>query len=572
MMAAFDNPLQPTKELAKQVQTLTARYILAITQTTSPVQFVLHRNTDTGADILQLGKNDQSTKKLLILPWTSEIRWNNTPSIQITYTRSAAVVEQAGMRFREISISGDVGPMPQRWPGAADTETVAASVQAVEAISKWVERVLEDPSLVMQLYAVNEAQYWVVKPTAGMNISRSRGNRTGLHYDLTLRLIARVQPPTIVGHYWAVPSAKGWPKDLTAVTRAVKLAQAYVDASIDVVNSAKGWVDKNVLGPIDDLADGLGDISEGLVGLAADLERWTAGIIHRPLEWWGRMLRLSDSAVLLASACKRDFYDYFRKGGNFSPHDIKIGERIEKTSQMTAAIEAVDAATDAMNSALMIMATQFQADRGQYGYVPIRQGETLEALALRVLGTPDGVDTLIKLNGLKYPYISDSGEPGTRRPTQKILVPVQNLGTISSTIAAPTVTDPDDALLGVDLSMDSDGDLELTAGAFDIGEAADLELVRGEECFTQNLDARLHTVRGTNLLFIDSGLPVSIGQGATTERLADFATAAIQELRADDRVLAVPAFRLVTIGNQVGFEATLDLQNGQEVPATGGAA
>jgi len=549
------------------MQQLTARYIFAVSRSTAPVNFILNRQRGTLNDQVH-SVFDKNVEKLIILPWASDIRWTKSPAVNITFTSAKSVVERAGVRMRDVTLSGDVGPMPQRWPGMP-TEDPVESIQAIEDAALWLEKVVNDASLTLQLFAINEGVNWIAIPQDGVNLSRSRGNRTGLHYDMNLRLLMPAAAPKIDMWLWSMPSLSKWPKNpLKAALQAVKMARAYVNKAINAVKGAMAWVDNNILGPINDTFNELMGIADDLLNLADDLEKWGAGIIHKPQEWWNKMKRTADKAVVVGMAFKRDFYDYFKKGGNFSPYEIQVGKRVQSTSDVTKVLEAVDASVDSTLIAMQTVLTSLQASQGSSGLVAVHPGDSIESMALRYYGDPDGVTELISLNNLRYPYISDRTMPGTLGPGSRIIVP-QLSSSASNTINPPGITDPDIAVLGSDLAMSSTGDFVLKAGSNVTGSQMDLDIVSGEQCYIQNQDCRIKTIKGNNLLFPTVGLPVSVGWGATRERMAAFATDALQEIKSDDRVAATRDFKVTSVGNKVGFEVQVDLRTGQDVSAAG---
>lgn len=550
-------------------QQLTARYIIAVVRSGASVDFTIGRRKGSLSDDLRYAASEDGIQKLIILPWVNDVRWRVTPAVAVTFTQGSSVLERGETKLLEVTLSGDVGPMPQRWPGRP-AETVAASVQALEDLVAWCTTEAADDSLTMHLYAMNEGVAWEVVPIDGPQVSRPRSNRTGQHYDLTLRILGPVEPPTIKMLTWvSAKSATFGASPLTAALKAVRVASATVKATMGQIQAARDLVDKQVLRPLDRLVSEMFGIGEDLTSMARDMEQWAAGILRRPGEWALRAERLSREIKLLSRDAKRDFYDRFRQGGgDESPWQVTIGKRIESASVVSGVLNGMDRSVDACTVAEQLIRIAAQAEAGRVGVVPVRTGDSIEGLAARYVGAGAGVADLVALNGLRHPYVSSVRMPGVLGPGDRIRVPVASAAaTTTIQLRGQGLSDDDD--LGTDWSMTAGGDYALRVDADGV---ADLAVVSGVENVAQNISARIRRIKGRDLLWRRTGLPIAIGQGATQERLAAWAIDVMRELRADSRVMTVQGFAVTTEGNAARFRADLDLRNGQSLAVPDGGA
>lgn len=147
--------------------------------------------------------------------------------------------------------------------------------------------------------------------------------------------------------------------------------------------------------------------------------------------------------------------------------------------------------------------------------VTTRRGDTLSTLASKYLGTPGRWRELAVLNNLRYPYISESGAPGTVVVGDEIRIP--------SNTVAPEVTSPPgiigvpqtatvaERLLGRDFKIEKTENGEFDFVADPESDNSDVKTVAGVANLQQALAVRILTTLGENPLFPNLGMPRVIG-------------------------------------------------------------
>jgi hypothetical protein len=183
---------------------------------------------------------------------------------------------------------------------------------------------------------------------------------------------------------------------------------------------------------------------------------------------------------------------------------------------------------------------------------PVRQGETLADIAEKELGSRDAWQDIAEINGMYSAYYIYDGRP--LLPGDVIYVPVINEA------EAAMSAKPDD-LFGVDLKIDSDGDLVL-AGSDDI------QLIRGERNLKQALTVRYRTIQGENGVFPNFGLPRLVGEGNEAGIAGYAASHMTMQSLADPRIKSVGSLSIGDAGDTLGADARLVLVNGTPLNVT----
>lgn len=594
-----------TKTATKD-QRISARYILAVTSgdRQEPVSLRLDRNE---AGCGQLGDDVVATQTdgvadVEIIPWASDIRWDRTPATRIRYPKDNVVVQRRGMRLRDVSLSGEIGPFPQRWPATkatttldaagrlattstsafrreaefAQPERIAESVERLERIDKMLDQVAGDTALRLHLYAINEQAYWEVEPLRATG-SRVRSFRTGWVYSFHFRILGEVQAPDVDAVRWAAPSFTET-NPLKLALAAVRAAQDAVNTAIQWVRDGAAWLYGEFAAPILSMIDAAFETAESLTALAADVAGWVVGAAHLPVSLWNRMRLIGYQWRQIAKDLEWGLVGSWERawglGGGYGSAEL---DRLEDSSPMRDMIGSISdsiAATAAAELALLMAADD--AD-GRTGWALVRPGDSLERLALRHLGDPERWPELQSLNRLLYPYVSSARAPQTVAPGDQIRIPLRYSGRrpyfpdLTGGPASKRLAKA--ARLGSDLSVtrragDQLFDWALKNGSTGESGRAGLALVDGVEAFSQNLTKRLETVLGTNPLFPGRGVPTAVGLLATTDRQAAYMVAVTQELRGDDRVAEVRDLAFTRSGAETGFEATIGLVEGSDVPTS----
>ena len=173
--------------------------------------------------------------------------------------------------------------------------------------------------------------------------------------------------------------------------------------------------------------------------------------------------------------------------------------------------------------------------------VSVLRGDTLHSLSLRYLGNRRGGEYIARINNLKFPHISDSGEPNTVRFGDKIKVP-----TLENTRVLAHRSRVDDSIYGTDFRLTQEGNFVIS------GDKKDFALIEGLGNLKQALETiKLRTKLRTNPLFPDVGIADMIGETSAADNIISVFTAAREAILHDPRVLFCRARSVVDEGDGV---------------------
>ena len=199
------------------------------------------------------------------------------------------------------------------------------------------------------------------------------------------------------------------------------------------------------------------------------------------------------------------------------------------------------------------MTTMFDRPLSGYRFVQTRRGDTLQAIAARELGDAAQWYTLIAINGLVSPYITDDPaqvKTGVLLSGDSIMVPAP--------VALTSTTSDATQVFGTDVEL-RNGLLSTANG--------DFSLVSGRANLHQALSNRLDTERGDLLWHRDYGSRhrelIGTVNGPTAGLLAaQYAKAALQ---ADPRVRSITNSSATVIGDAVDVSVEVQPIAGQSM-------
>ena len=175
--------------------------------------------------------------------------------------------------------------------------------------------------------------------------------------------------------------------------------------------------------------------------------------------------------------------------------------------------------------------------------VAIYRGDTIRSISLRNTGGGDAVEYIIRLNNLKYPFISQSGEPFTLRYGQTIKVPSFSSESPNPSRSSDSV---DRALFGQDFRLTSQGDMVLDSSL------TDFSLIAGIDNLKQALEViKFRTKRASNPIFPELGLPDLIGESSAEDNVLLAYTGAKLVAETDRRIRSVKPSALFDEGDGV---------------------
>lgn len=176
----------------------------------------------------------------------------------------------------------------------------------------------------------------------------------------------------------------------------------------------------------------------------------------------------------------------------------------------------------------------------------VGQGDTLQTLAAKHLGSARDWLVLAVVNQLRAPYITNGAQlPGTLQPGKRLIIPIAAGG---APFDAVTTGEPQlgesqaDAHLGTDFER-----VEISEGSFGwaidrAGGSIDVRKVSGISNLGQALEGRFRTEQGQNILYPGIGLPRLVGQKNLGSQTVEARYEARNQLLADARVERIGQF------------------------------
>ncbi len=187
---------------------------------------------------------------------------------------------------------------------------------------------------------------------------------------------------------------------------------------------------------------------------------------------------------------------------------------------------------------LVLGGSRAQARAGRFvRVIRILDGEDLAAVAQRVLGTPGRWEELLELNGMPSAWELSDGRP--LEAGAVLYAPVDDVD-----IDRRPDADPADAL-GTDWRWDFRRQDIVAEG----DAATDFARVSGLPNLRQACLRRGTTPQGRVRVFPQMGMPFALGQNATDEGAALFASQAVTQFGADPRIKAVRNVEVVRYAN-----------------------
>ena len=192
------------------------------------------------------------------------------------------------------------------------------------------------------------------------------------------------------------------------------------------------------------------------------------------------------------------------------------------------------------------------------------RGDTLASIALRAIGDRRAAPYIAKINGLRYPFISESGEPGTVTFGSKILVP-QFADQSPRPAYGNRRASEDRRLYGQDLKLTPDGDLIVAGGK------TDLAVISGVPNLKQAFETiRIRTRLGSNAVFPGIGYPDLIGAESSQDNIAASIIGARQCALSDPRIASTSIEQARDLGDGVLIALTCRAINNTDIFSVAG--
>lgn len=535
-----------------------------------------------------------ANRNAVVIPWAADVSWDLQMSSAVTMTAGGYTIERhpQGIRSRRVTISGDVVPIcrPEEIfqvamqasaganTGAPPETAYSPSWRLLVALIRLLEQVQKSQTGILHLYAVDEAFYYEVEPT-GLRLTRGGRNRTGARYELSLKAMRSVDRPDYLRERPVVKATAVRTSPFKTALAAVRDARAKIGAALV---KGRALTEQVVFGPVADVRNTMAAAIGVAEDVAEELDVYAtlvAGVTHAPYDTAMQVKRLVTKGEQAIGECKRATVDWaMREQWGFGADGVisaaaTLRPEPGATSGSVQAVESALAqyeAQEAVDRMALAAKVAIMAERPRRQTLPVRAHDTIYTLAAVALGDAARWDELATMARLSPPYVSATGEPGTLKPGDRLVLPIPAAaddpptGTIQPWGQPGAVVPEDELLFGRDLALDRDGDLAEAPGSRDPAIGLDVATVAGLPALEQNIRIRCATRRGTNLLYPRVGL-VPVGARATDSIVAQFTVDTLWQLRADRRVARVENFQIEDGGNALGVSARVVATNGREI-------
>lgn len=421
--------------------------------------------------------------------------------------------------------------------------------------------------------------HWVVVPEE-VGVDRSVSERLRYPFEIQLKAIGEasgIEDPT--------PDA-----DLTTFMRAenalaeARKAVAKIDAAITESSRFLGEIRfyaNTVDSVIDDLttvSQSIGELVEGVVQTASIgrvFIQSTISGLDALLDALEDAEAIPDDVVQLYVLALRGCEDLAARRSLFSPayneaadsvRNAELGASRADQTARTAAAESGSAESAGDYARRSVQATDqalidaeatgeprsFRAYEGMISHT-VTETDTLESLAARYLGDSSRWYEIVLVNGLRSPYMSRSGIPGTVGVGDLLSIP-----TPAPQSTRAIAEDPEAELWGKDFALVETGKSRPGAPAVDYAidrrTYRDFRFVSGEANLRQALQMRVWTEQGSMPHAPAYGLSRAVGEGITDDFLTLLRVELRRTIASDSRVSRISRFAYEGYDDVIEFD------------------
>ena len=515
----------------------------------------------------------------------------------VTPTVGGAIAEERGLLWREIAIEANFGLEPKK---AYDTSGDTTGVPTGAALSgpMWTRRMVRN---VFERYAQLKADpntcagtsliwhdmktddHWLIVPER-VSIRRVIASRGMYPVSISGKAIADA-----VGITLPIPESDIVAKAKNVVTE-INTALTIVSSAIQETSAILGEV-RAIASTIDDTIDKITTIINSAQAFvdganAIAIGRMFVTSAAEALEAVIALLETSASAITsIPDDVRQTFIDALRGLEAMAAQTRAFGEPYNATTGSMTLYEsgaaresqdALDAAqalgpsttAEALSNRVVRYTDADLVDQDatqdlhtfsqwtNFASYTVRSIDTLQSIAMHVMGDAAQWYELALINGLSYPYISPTGAPGTVTVGDTIAIPVI-AGPGSSVVA--NAEDPDAELYGVDIALRDSDDSSTSQPqveiAIDRRTMRDCRVVSGADNLVQAIQLRLWTEQGRMISDAGYGLPRVVGYGNKDANLAALRVAVRATLLADVRVDSISRFSFQASGDAIVVDA-----------------
>lgn len=569
-----------------------------------------------------VGKLGRSFKPFPLQINPAGIEQRETPSTTIIPVQTGVVVEYQGFITKDLIISGTTGIQPFRseggvtggvnfglskslipsgvplftgkWSGYMEMMLLRNYFRSYLEVKK--SNSYQNLRLVFRNRKDNE--HWYVEPTgSGVTVSRNATRPFLYDYSIELKIVGKAsETPKLFGGIFGKILDK-----IQKVEDFIDDVSDSIDFFVNVINGSTKFLEnfeKNVaitvLEPFNKIAKVFRSLKNGEARISAlpkefyRSARTTARRVRDNfVDWIGKGNSNYDSTYgRIPISPKRQFLvddsellDAFAQAERalnvVLASDVLFVAEAGNTQSLTTSSNVDDAitlnSTATVNSRLGSLASLNAQFNGDYNFeVPdavsqyaIEYGETIERFANRVLGDPTRANSIILLNNLDPPYVSEDGveDRNTVKSGDLLLVPAPgadsgNTSTIRKKATSRIVRDMTsiEKELGVDVRLTKDGDFAVDT------QVPDIKLIAGLNNAAQALGLGVSIERGDLLYHPNKGITPQVGKSSNITA-GDIYNEVETSILSDPRFLAVKELSVIRDGGTVKLGAAVLIKN-----------
>lgn len=476
-----------------------------------------------------------------------QVEYQRAPASTLRFTQDGTSIQRSVSRRVDVAIQGETGT---RYRLGFDRDGVPMYQPGHELHREFVaflDAYLQGPATHADYRLTwhdlaHGRQYWV-EPTASSDAWDAE-HPIGPRWSLTLAGYHEAGYPN-AGLAFAlaiVPQVRDRLRTVDRWANSVAAAAAVAETALEGAGE--------VLRGIGDVLDAIPRAIDATAAVLAD----TSALARYPFEFW-RDLAASTEAAIARFNTELEGFDLLSRGKADQIVTYRQSVRdLQRALELAAWAAKVGAAT---------------SEDGPSQFYVVRTGDTLQGVAARLLGDAGRWRDIAQINGLRAPYVSLAGVPGTAAPGDRLVLPADVL-TDSAVQASTPDADAGD-LFGVDFRVDDSGRMPLEPGA----APADVQYVRGVECVRQGLALTFRTVQGDDPYQPWFGVPAAVGD-PSYEAAGLVLAQLVDQILIDDRIAAVRNERVTETANGIDVSLDVHLRNGRRIAAitssVGGAA
>lgn len=494
----------------------------------------------------------------VVLPWVTQVQRQLAAAVTVTPTIGDIVIERWGQRLGSIIVQGEVGYLAQ--PNDKGEWVSHSTVSLLkQALALCDSAIAADGPGYLRLWALDEGEVYLVVPERWI-LPRVPYNRQGMSWQLHFTLIGREK-------------FERKPLIIPARERAKKGWVASVSETIDKARAALGQV-KQWLGEIQAYIQAIEYLISRVEDALRDLQdigRQLSDLFHAPARLYrrlaGMLMNQADFWYSYAKNLKRFFFDDkfgFSGAGDIWSLDRYSPGSIPRPVSETDYDVATGAPLSGFSSVTIQGAYQLQQalamEQGPSIFHIVREGETIEQIAIRYFGTAQAASWILRLNEVEQimpgmTLLITTQKPKTRDGILGLTPQEGPLEAISEMPLVPQIAEQ--VLYGVDFAL---GDGELC-----VSETGDIAMISGRNVLLQDILIGLKTRRGENTLWPDFGITVGIGELGTVTRIARLSQSIVEYVKGDDRIVAIQNIRVQDEGNGVIVSFIAEARGGQKM-------